>query len=479
MNAHKSMIIAPAGYGKTHTIVEAVKNHELSKKVLILTHTHAGVASLRKKLKIKEVPHSKYSLETISSFTLHFVNSYYLKKNELSPELKGYFDLAVDIMYSLLKAQPIKEIIKAKYSQLIVDEYQDCSTKHHNLIVELSSLIKTHILGDPMQGIFNFNGDSLVDLKSKEQMSGFIDNKQTLETPWRWEGNNNLLGRALKQIREEYLEKYLPIDLTVYKKYDALCYWQCKLNPKTGDGFYDPNIQKGFTTLFEETTGSLLILVPEKHMVNLVSKSFTSKYRIHPFEAFDDKFYYEKAKIIDKTTDESILSDSVNLLRIFFQANPINIWFKKDVPIKKTLDKLNNKQKVFYERLTKLISHKVPDRKWLLEFLNLFKREYYFNCTKLERFNAIISAINYAISENTTVYDGMVRNRDIARRLGRKTDGKYIGTTYLTKGLEFDTVVVLNAHLFKDPKNLYVALTRATKKLIVVSDNIVLNPYKN
>ena len=382
-------------------------------------------------------------------------------------------------MYNLLKAQPIKEIIKAKYSHLIVDEYQDCSTKHHNLIVELSSLIKTHILGDPMQGIFNFNGDSLVDLKSKEQMSGFIDNKQTLETPWRWKGNNYRLGRALKHIRQEYLEKYLPINLTMYKKHDALDHWQCNVKTKSGDGFYDPKIQKAFISLFRETKDSLLILVPEKYMVNLVSKSFTSKYRIHPFDAFDDEFYYEKAKIIDKITDESILSDSVNLLRDFFQATPINFWFKKDVPIRKTLDNLTNKEKVCYESLTKLISHKVPDRKWLLEFLNLFIREYFFNCTKLERYNALISAINYAISENTTVYDGMVRNRDIARRLGRKTDGKDIGTTYLTKGLEFDTVVVLNAHLFKDPKNLYVALTRATRKLIVVSDNIVLNPYKN
>jgi DNA helicase-2/ATP-dependent DNA helicase PcrA len=47
----------------------------------------------------------------------------------------------------------------------------------------------------------------------------------------------------------------------------------------------------------------------------------------------------------------------------------------------------------------------------------------------------------------------------------------------LTKGLEFDNVVILNAQDFNDPKHLYVALTRCCKRLVVITDNPFLHPY--
>jgi len=40
----------------------------------------------------------------------------------------------------------------------------------------------------------------------------------------------------------------------------------------------------------------------------------------------------------------------------------------------------------------------------------------------------------------------MKKQKNILRRIGRKIFGKCMGTTLLTKGLEFDTVVILNAH---------------------------------
>ena len=70
----------------------------------------------------------------------------------------------------------------------------------------------------------------------------------------------------------------------------------------------------------------------------------------------------------------------------------------------------------------------------------------------------------------------MFEKRNHIRRVGRKLYGRCIGTTLLTKGLEFDTVIVLNAHEFTCPKNLYVALTRASKRLIVCTKNSILSP---
>ena len=60
------------------------------------------------------------------------------------------------------------------------------------MIMALAEVLPTHILGDPMQGIFNFNG-TLVDIDHDLKD---IEYQLSLDTPWRWrkEGNNNELG---------------------------------------------------------------------------------------------------------------------------------------------------------------------------------------------------------------------------------------------------------------------------------------------
>ena len=71
----------------------------------------------------------------------------------------------------------------------------------------------------------------------------------------------------------------------------------------------------------------------------------------------------------------------------------------------------------------------------------------------------------------TSIYDSMITYRNRIRVIGRKVIGKCIGTTLLTKGLEFDCVVVLKANHFKCKKNFYVAISRACKKLVLCYDN--------
>jgi len=61
----KGYVIAPAGYGKTHLISRAVK--ESKNRQLILTHTYAGVNSIKQKMRENEVPPTKYHVDTIFS----------------------------------------------------------------------------------------------------------------------------------------------------------------------------------------------------------------------------------------------------------------------------------------------------------------------------------------------------------------------------------------------------------------------------
>lgn len=201
-----SLLIAPAGYGKTHTISECLKYTE--GKQLILTHTHAGVSSIKEKLKKAKIDSKKYSVETITSYAQKYVLAY-CKKSEIpnQEDSKKYYPFIINRFIELLKLSLIKRIIKSNYSGIFIDEYQDCTERQHELVLLLADLFPCRVLGDPLQGIFSFN-DRLVDLDDTQDMKQFLGGSFELTTPWRWKiGGNEKLGNDLKDIRRLLLDK--------------------------------------------------------------------------------------------------------------------------------------------------------------------------------------------------------------------------------------------------------------------------------
>src|SRR5688500_18929701 len=71
----KGLLLAPAGFGKTHFIADCF--NYVSGTQLILTHTHAGVASIKQKLTKAKVPRERFQVETISSLAQRFTLGYY------------------------------------------------------------------------------------------------------------------------------------------------------------------------------------------------------------------------------------------------------------------------------------------------------------------------------------------------------------------------------------------------------------------
>jgi DNA helicase-2/ATP-dependent DNA helicase PcrA len=63
----KSLLIAPAGYGKTYSLAESLLHTPPNEKQLILTHTHAGIASIKEKIKGFKISGEKYHIETITN----------------------------------------------------------------------------------------------------------------------------------------------------------------------------------------------------------------------------------------------------------------------------------------------------------------------------------------------------------------------------------------------------------------------------
>ena len=194
----KSLLIAPAGYGKTHTIAACLKHvYEANpnEKALVLTHTHAGVASIKEKVK-KIAPSLKCQIETISSFAQKYVHAFWRKEIPEQDE-PGYFRFLIEKAGILFQRSPITLVLRNSYTRLFVDEYQDCTVSQHEMILVLAKLFPIHILGDPLQGIFSFNGEPLVDIKALSESFSHSN----LTEPWRWFEINRELGDWLINVR--------------------------------------------------------------------------------------------------------------------------------------------------------------------------------------------------------------------------------------------------------------------------------------
>lgn len=461
----KSMLIAPAGFGKTHTIVECLKHTQTKGKQLILTHTHAGVASIKEKIKREGIPSSHYFIETISSFAQKYVLSFYIGTDIPEQEdSKNYYPFIIEKSIHLLKRKPIREIILNTYDGLFVDEYQDCTTKQHELILILSELLPTRILGDFLQGIFGFNGENLVNLQSNTEMGEFQKYYYELHEPQRWlNGNNILLGEDLKKIRKSLIDKE-DINLASHSSIETHI---------TKNMYYDK-----YNFIMNLLTSNDSVLIIDPISTNINSRiAFTQRFKNIPrlIESIDDKTFYILSKDADLITSDNIIKDLYSLTIKLFNKTAIEKWFTAKGIKNKTKESDNvllipliNKIQI----LEKNISFSI-----VLEALILIKDLPDVKCYRKELFNSFCSALKDAEHSNISVFQAMTNSRNLTRRVGRKIYGKCIGTTLLTKGLEFDTVVILNAHKFDCPKHLYVALTRASKRLIILTESKILKPY--
>lgn len=494
LSKNKSLLISPAGYGKTYTIVECVK--KVQGKSLILTHTHAGISAIKKKLLSANVSKDKYQVETITSYAQKYVKSFYVGEIP-SIDAENYWQFILEKAEIIFKISHIKDVIKASYEHLFVDEYQDCTISQHKMILALAEILPTHILGDPLQGIMEFD--------KKEKLVDFTNDLKEFEivpelgTPHRWyqEGNNKQLGDFLKDVRaklindtpqsidlndiskdivtvvetteEIYDTEFLSNSENRYKK----CLWKLINNPNSNP-------------LFD----SLLILIPEyrtkTRQRGTINDRATFKNRIdfnhqlELLEAIDNKDFYNLAREIDdlilniSQARKPIKKLKENILEKLFNKTDINKWINDNTVI----NKRNPKEKQQSETLENLISNfiEVPSAEALYLLLKFLKDSLKL---KNQRYSLLKSVLDCLCAENTeSVYKAMINQRNKIRRVGRKVEGKCLGTTALTKGLEFDTVAILDAHNFTCPKNLYVALTRASKKLIIFSKNSTLTPLK-
>ena len=203
----RNLLIAAAGHGKTYIISELARINKNALPYLILTHTHAGVASLREKMIKRDIDSQQYVLTTIHAFCQSLILAY-VTNYETIPSREE--NPATFYKYLCIKATQlacidvVKSTIRRSYSGVIIDEYQDCNLDQHKFALELSKIIPLRALGDPLQCIFDFK-DVCVDFNKDFQ--GF-NRYEFLNKPWRWiNSGNTLLGEKILKCRDRLLNR--------------------------------------------------------------------------------------------------------------------------------------------------------------------------------------------------------------------------------------------------------------------------------
>lgn len=482
LNDSKGLLIAPAGHGKTYGIAQMVSLVEADKPQLILTHTHAGIASLRKKFSEQGISPNRYNLETICGFTQRYVLNLCNSSEIPNQEDKEYFAQIVELARNLFSKPAIRRIIKLSYSHLYVDEYQDCTQTQHSLIMLLSEELPTHLLGDPLQGIFDF-AQPIVDFE--KDLSSFTC-YNFLQTPWRWKNSGKEdLGQLILGMRQS-LSNDSYINLVTNN--EACCFiYNTQIQQR--QEFFLKELRP-FLAALSQRSNSILVIFPSyidyKGIPRgTISDRSTAKPQIDVrneftlIEAIDDSSYYKCAKTLDNLLEK--LPRSRNpykrlrdiLVELSFKKSDVNDWISD----KRVIMKRGVTEKVKSEALSNLVCSIIesPSYSALLKLFTMLKYNLKWRTKRADVFSSVFLCLKSANEYGTLVLDEMKKYKNRIRQIGRRIKGKCIGTTLLTKGLEFDTVVLIEADKITSSKDFYVAISRACKELHIFTSNVTLH----
>lgn len=465
LDSSGGLIVAPAGCGKTHLITQTL-NVSMQKPYLVLTHTTAGVAALKQRLKRLGVPKRNYVVATIDGWARRIAIMFPSSCNVVAtPETPGLF-------YPELRAKVnryinpgnLSEIIQASYTRLLVDEYQDCNADQHALICSLSDFLPTIVFGDPMQCIFNFGGP----------MPYWEDEVQTkfpviseLNKPWRWinSGAPNL-GEWILNSRDLLL-KGDSVDLLSCPEH--ICW-----NQLTGNFQVDVSCQTQalYQIRNNNNDSDSLLVIGNQYNANLRYAFARAARGIDVVETLELPDITTVASEIDGLTGMdlavSVLSSVSTMMTGVGQSGLMN-----RLPI--IIAGRNKKPATAIELAVKCVIE-TGDKNSIANLLSRLELSSETRVFRAGAFSALKDAVSLSISDPTkTTRKAAEIVRERRRHLGdSRISPRAIGSTLLLKGLEADHALILDAGTM-NASHLYVALSRGAKTITVFSNKSVVS----
>ena len=461
--ARRCAVVAAAGCGKTHLIATAVARHGGGRE-LILTHTHAGVDALKRRLRKLEAATSGFVVNTIAGWCLRLASSFPASSGLAStkPTTNAEWGQVYGAAARLLPREPIRKILQASYSGVYVDEYQDCTRPQHDVVLGLAETLPCRLLGDPLQGIFDGVGKEPVVDWTADVVPTF-DTLDVEQKPWRWlKAGRPDLGEWLLRLREGLLSGD-PADL---RRRPSAVEWVAL-------GERSVQHKKLLGACFRacvEGESSVVIRAwgPQGHsLARRLSGRFTCVEPISLTELF------AFARSLDGKTGSNravaVLAFASNCLT---KVKAETATFRKAFAAGRTTG--SKKHPRALEALSAVANTSEPiavqgalDSLRSLSGAKLIRRELYYEGCRMLR------AVEHGETESFEDAAWEVRSR--TRRVGRPVVKRAFGTTLLVKGQEFDHAVVLDADQM-NAQHLYVAMTRGAKSLTIVSKTQTITP---
>lgn len=463
-------VVAPAGYGKTYLIAESTA--QSVGRQLILTHTYAGVNALRRKMRTLGVSDKLYRIDTIASWALRLSLSYSDTSGwtEERPANNERWAALYQASAALLDQEFIRRIVLASYDGLYVDEYQDCSIAQHGIVLKLARDLPCRILGDPLQGIFDFAGQNPVDWA--RDIEGHFEHLGALDVPHRWiQAGAEELGVWLRSVRTR-LEQGQPIDLNADRP-AAVTFTQADAEPQALI-----QSQGNACRYFECESAHTVIAIHKgsqeyKAKCHKLSRNLGG--RFSSIEEVEGKDLFSFIRKLERArTDSTRLKEVVELAKKCMtgvgQNLPAGTIRCEHVTIRANTRNRNAASKANAYLAT-------PSSNTMANFLLALKNTEDIKIVRADLFYRALGVLDkhmlhpeLSLAEAAEKYHSEFRHK--GRPVGRR---RLIGTTLLVKGLEFDHAIVLDAASLSK-KELYVALTRGARTLRIISTSSVLNP---
>jgi len=473
LGSRRSFAVAAAGCGKTELLGQLVADQR-SGRQLVLTHTHAGVAAIKKRLADMRVPHDKFHLDTIAGWCLRYGAAYpaisgYRRGAVADPDWTATYPGAEKVFRTALG----KRVIGESYDGVLVDEYQDCSLKQHALVSALADCIPCRGVGDPLQTVFGFRDDPVVSWATIQSDFEVVDD--ALTEPWRWrrEGRNAALGEWLVAARKQLEETGRLVIAD-----DAPVTW-VRHNAAISPPEAWAAACRSVATRASETA---VAIVQWPRECKDLAKRMGGRWPI--VERFDDPDLLRLGVKLVDADGPTVVEALVEFVSERMTAMGTALKTAVDaIKAGRGVSRIT-KNRGHADRLNALAVTPTPTNAiaWLEGVLThkddwwLYRRECVYQLRE---------ALRHCTQDTFAELPDMVAAaRTRARHRGRLTHRRTIGTPLLVKGLEFDHAVLLwepnrrpgQRTSPRSVQGLYVALTRASNSLTIVSRSRTLVP---
>jgi hypothetical protein len=460
LNCRRGSVVAPAGCGKTETI--ALAACQAPERRLILTHTIAGVDAIRARIVSKGLSPKTHEVSTIAAWSLRLATSFPIRSSfAVKTPTGGEWDLAYLAVGRLLSKGHIKSIITASYDALLVDEYQDCTKLQHELISALAEILPTCVFGDPLQAIFGFDGSEMPDW-DREVLAVFPKVAE-LSRPYRWEkSGNKAFGQWLLSCRDQLSLNGL-IDLRTAPPAFVSHYRIQKTNGYQSDLEKSRIVQRAL-----QGKDRCIVIADSKNEERRARLARSVK--CTSIEPVHCKTLHRFVVDLERQDGERRLDLVLRLLAM--------VMTKADASALKRVAAAaaeGRRRKALSESEAACLE--ILKTRSLSPVLDLLKSVPRLNngwIYRRELYSVICAAMTEVIVETQpTLADAVWDVQNRRRHLGRRFGSRSIGSTLLVKGLEFEHAILVDVESMKK-NDLYVALTRASRTVTIISESPLL-----